>query len=127
MKAALPEAQIAKRHSEIDVGEVKVRSDCIARLVLSDVHVESTIGIAQLRNVVVIINPHFSLDWKVGVTIDAPFGDVDFSRSGSLSLGTLDFELGLGDIALPESKIFPSTLTFYRLRMRQRSWHHLKN
>jgi hypothetical protein len=102
MKATLPEARIAKTAiQQIDVGEVKVGPIAIGRLVLSNVHVESTTGIAQLRNVVVIINPQFSLDWKVGVTIDAPFGDVDFSRSGSLSLGTLDFELGLGDIALP--------------------------
>jgi hypothetical protein len=105
MKARLPEAQIAKTAiQQIDVGEVKVGP--IA---------------SQLRSIVVMINLHFSLDWKVSVTIDAPFDDVDFSRSGSLSLGILDFELGLGDITLPDSEIFLSTLTLWRLRMWQRS------
>ena len=102
MRAALPETTVTKTGvQQINVGEVKVGPISIARLVLSDLHVESSTGVARLRNVVTTITLQLSLDWKVGVTIDTPLGDVDFSRSGSVNLGLLEFSLGLGNIALP--------------------------
>jgi hypothetical protein len=102
MKASLPETRIAKTNvQQINVGEVKVGPISIARLVLNDLHVESSAGIAHMRNAVTAITLQLSLDWKVGVTIDTLFGDIDFSRSGSENLGLMEFSLGLGNITLP--------------------------
>jgi hypothetical protein len=102
MKASLPETRIAKTNvQQINVGEVKVGPISIARLVLNDLHVESSAGIAHMRNAVTAITLQLSLDWKVGVTIDTLFGDIDFSRAGSENLGLMEFSLGLGNITLP--------------------------
>ena len=53
MRAVLPETTITKTGvQQINVGEVKVGPISIARLVLSDLHVESSTGVARLRNVI---------------------------------------------------------------------------
>ena len=87
MRAALPETTITKTGvQQINVGEVKVGPISIARLVLSDLHVESSTGVARLRNVITTITLQFSLDWKVGVTIDTigrcRFQPIEIRKSG---------------------------------------------
>ncbi len=104
MKAKIAQANIAKaRVQRVDVGEVKIGAVHVDRLALGNVHVQSSTGIAQMKNVSVALTLAFGLDWRVGVTISMPDGihDVDFSDSGTLDLGTLRLGVGLGDLTLP--------------------------
>jgi len=104
MKAKIAQANIARaRVQRVDVGEVKIGAVHIDRLTLGSVHVQSSTGIAQMRNVVVTLTLAFGLDWRVGVKISMPDGisDVDFSDSGTLDLGTLRLGVALGDLTLP--------------------------
>lgn len=104
MKIKIDQANIAKsRVQRVDVGQVKIGEVHVGRLTLGNVHVQSSTGIAQMRNVSVALTLTFGLDWRVGVTISMPDGipDVDFSDSGTLDLGTLRLGVGLGDLTLP--------------------------
>jgi len=102
MKATIPEARIAKSNiQQINVGEVKVGPIAIDKLVIRNVHVQTSTGVAQMRNVRTALTLAFALDWKVGVTIDTPLGDVDFNRKGTINLGSLGFALTFGNINLP--------------------------
>lgn len=102
MKATIPEARIAKSNvQQINVGEVKIGPIAIDKLVVRNVHVRTSTGVAQMRNVRTTLTLRFALDWKVGVTIDTPLGDVDFNRNGTIDLGSLGFTLSFGHIDLP--------------------------
>ena len=104
MKITIPQANIARSSvQQVNVGEVKIGAVKIDQLMLNNVHVQSSTGIAEMRNVNVALTMVFGLDWRVGVTISMPDGipDVDFSDSGTLDLGTLRLGIGLGDVALP--------------------------
>src|SRR5205823_5476758 len=104
MKITIPQANIARSSvQQVNVGEVKIGAVKIDQLMLNNVHVQSSTGIAEMRNVNVALTMVFGLDWRVGVTISMPDGipDVDFSDSGTLDLGTLRLGIGLGDVTLP--------------------------
>ena len=102
MKATIPDARIARSNvQQVNVGEVKVVPIAIDKLVVRNVHVQTSTGVAQMRNVRTALTLAFALDWKVGVTIDTPLGDVDFSRSGTINLGSLGLVLSFGHINLP--------------------------
>ena len=104
MKIKIPQANIARCGvQQVNVGEVRIGAVKIDQLTLNNVHVQSSTGIAEMRNVNVALTMVFGLDWRVGVTISMPDGipDVDFSDSGTLDLGTLRLGIGLGDVTLP--------------------------
>ena len=104
MKIAVPEVAISQgRVQEVDVGQIKIGTVSIGQLVLSNVHVQASTGIAQMRNVKLGLKLEFGLDWRVGLKISMTDGipDVDFSDSGTLDLGTLNLGIGFGDITLP--------------------------
>lgn len=102
MKATIPETRIAKSNvQQVNVGEVKVGPIEIEKLVVRNVHVQTSTGVAQMRNVRTALTLAFVLDWKVGVSIDTPLGDVDFNRSGTINLGSLSFALSFGNLNLP--------------------------
>jgi len=104
MKIAVPEVAISQgRVQEVSVGEIKIGSVKIDQLVMSDIHVQTSTGIAQMRNLRIRLKLQFGLDWRVGVKISMPDGipDVDFSESGTLDLGALTLGIGFGNITLP--------------------------
>src|SRR5512138_138222 len=100
MKINVPQANVARaRVQRVDVGEVRIGAVHVDRLTLGNVHVQSSTGAARMRNVVVALTLVFGLDWRVGVKISMPDGN--FSRSGTLDLGTLRLGVALGDLTLP--------------------------
>lgn len=104
MKLSIPQAGIGKASvQKVSVGEVKLGPVHIGRLNLKNLHVDASTGTALMRNVKVVLNLKFGLDWKVGVTIDMPFPlpDIDFSEHGTLDLGALRLGVGFGDLTLP--------------------------
>ena len=104
MKINVAQALIARANlAAVDIGEVRIGPAHIDRLTLTNTHLQSSTGTAELRNVVVNLTLAFGLDWRVGVTISMPDGipDVHFSDSGTLDLGTLRLNVGLGDLTLP--------------------------
>ena len=104
MKIAVPETKIARTRVErVDVGEIKIGAVHVGQLLLSDLHVQTSTGLARMRNVRLALHLEFELDWRVGVTISMPDGipNVDFSDSGTLDLGTLDLAIQFGDLTLP--------------------------
>ena len=104
MKIAVPDVGISRaRVQQVSVGEIKIGSVRVEQLLLSNIHVQTSTGIAQMRNVRLALTLQFGLDWRVGVKISMPDGipDVDFSESGTLDLGTLTLRIGLGNLTLP--------------------------
>jgi hypothetical protein len=102
MKVTIPDVRIAKSGvQQVNVGEVQIGPVFIDRLLVRDVHVGISTGAAQLRNVRTVLTSQFEADWKVRVSVDTPLGDVNFSRSGTMNLGSLTFLLGFGHIDLP--------------------------
>lgn len=104
MKIAVPETKIARSRVErVNVGEIRIGAVHIDQLLLNNVHVQTSTGLAQLRNVRLSLTLAFALDWRVGVTISMPFPipDVDFSESGTLDLGTLTLGISFGNLTLP--------------------------
>lgn len=104
MKITLPQTSVAKSQvQQINVGEVRIGPVEIDQLTLNNVHVQTSTGTAQMRNVNLALTMAFGLDWRVGVTISMPDGiaNVDFSDSGTLDLGTLTLGIALGDLTLP--------------------------
>ena len=104
MKATIPKANVAKATvQQVEIGEVKIGTVDIARLVLNAVHIDSSTGLAQMRNTRLDLTLRFALSWQIGIVISMPDGipDLDFSRSGTLDLGRLDLGLTLGNITLP--------------------------
>jgi len=104
MKVVVPSTQIARtRVQQVKVGEIRVGTVEIDRLTLSNVHLETETGEATLHNVRLDLTLKFSLDWRVGITIDAPWPmpDFDISDSGTLDLGTLSLGIGFPDIEVP--------------------------
>ena len=104
MKLAIAETDVAKASvQEIKVGEIKVGPVAIDKLVLSNVHLQTSTGTAQMRNVRLAIRLKFSLDWEIGIDISMPDGipDVHFSRSGTIDLGSLNLGVGFGNLNLP--------------------------
>jgi hypothetical protein len=104
MKVVVPTTQVARtRVQQVKVGEIRVGTVEIDRLTLSNVHVETATGKAELHNVRLDLTLKFSLDWRVGITIDAPrpVPDFDISDSGTLDLGTLTLGIGFPDIEVP--------------------------
>jgi len=102
MKATIPDARIAKSNvQQVQIGEVKIGPIAIEKLVIRNVRVRTSTGVAQMRNVRTALTLQFALDWKVGVSIDTPLGDVDFSRNGTIDLGALSLALSFGHIDLP--------------------------
>jgi len=62
VKLAIAETDVAKASvQEIKVGEIKVGPVAIDKLVLSNVHLQTSTGTAQMRNVRLAIRLKFSL------------------------------------------------------------------
>jgi len=104
VKLAIAETDVAKASvQEIKVGEIKVGPVAIDKLVLSNVHLQTSTGTAQMRNVRLAIRLKFSLDWEIGIDISMPDGipDVHFSRSGTIDFGSLNLGVGFGNLNLP--------------------------
>ncbi len=104
MKIAVPESKIARsRVEQVSVGEIRIGAVHVDQLLLSNVHVQTSTGLAQMRNVRLSLTLAFALQWRVGVKISMPDGirDVDFSDSGTLDLGTLTLGIGFGNLTLP--------------------------
>jgi len=103
MKISIPEATVGTVGAQqVSIGQVKLGAVHIGQLSLNDLKVQASTGVAQLRNVRVVLTLVFALDWTVGVIIDAgPLGKVDFSQSGTLDLGKLELGIGFGNVTLP--------------------------
>ena len=104
MKIVVPQSSIGKsRVQQVSVGEIRIGSVQIDQLTLNDLHVQTSTGIAQMRNVRLQLTMAFGLGWRVGLRISMPDGipDVDFSDSGTLDLGTLTLGIVIGDLTLP--------------------------
>ena len=104
MKIAVPETRIARSRVErVNVGEIRIGAVHIDQLLMSNVHVQTSTGLAQMRNVRLSLTLAFALEWRVGVKISMPDGipDVNFSDSGTLDLGTLTLGIGFGNLTLP--------------------------
>lgn len=103
MKITIPEATIGTAGAQqVSVGEVRLGAVHVGLLSLNGVTLQASSGVAQLRNVQVVLTLVFALDWTVGVVIDAGvLGKIDFSQSGTLNLGTLQLGIGFGHVSLP--------------------------
>lgn len=103
MKFSMPETTVGTAGAQqVNVGQVKLGPVRIGLLSLDDLKVQAKTGVAQMRNVRVVLTLVFALDWTVGVIIDAgPFGKIDFSESGTLDLGKLELGIGFGNVTLP--------------------------
>jgi hypothetical protein len=104
MKVTVAETDIARASvQEIKVGEIKVGPVAINKLVLSNVHVQTSIGAAQLRDVRLALTLKFLLDWEVGIDVSMPHDipSVHISRSGTIDLGSLELDVRFGDLNLP--------------------------
>lgn len=104
MKIVVPQSSIGKsRVQQVSVGEIRIGSVQIDQLTLNNLHVQTSTGIAQMRNVRLQLTMAFGLGWRVGLSISMPDGipDVDFSDSGTLDLGTLTLGIVIGDLTLP--------------------------
>ncbi len=104
MQVKIPSTRIARTQvQQVKVAEIKVGTVEIDRLTLSNVHVDSSTGTAKLHNVRLDLTMVFALDWRVGLTIDAPWPipDFDVSESGTLNLGTMQLGIGFPDLEVP--------------------------
>lgn len=104
MKIKVPQTSIAQsRVQQVSVGEIKIGAVHIDQLTLNNVHVQTSTGLAQMRNVHLSLTLAFGLDWRIGVKISMPdlITDVDFFDSGTIDLGTLTLGIGFGDLTLP--------------------------
>lgn len=104
MKISIPQASVgAARVQQITVGEVRLGPAQVGRLSLSDLKLRTATGVAQLRNLRLVLTLKFALKWSVGLVIDMPdpFGDVDLSDSGTLDLGSVTLGIGFGHVTLP--------------------------
>lgn len=103
MKVSVPEATAGMAGvQQVGIGQVKLGPVRIGRLSLNGVKLHASTGVAQLRNVRVVLDLAFGLDWTVGVVIDAGvFGKIDFTESGRLDLGKLELGIGFGHLSLP--------------------------
>lgn len=103
MKVSVPETTLAAAGvQQVGIGQVRLGPVHIGRLSLNGVKLHASAGVAQLRNVRVMLDLAFGLDWTVGVVIDAGiFGQIDFTQSGRLDLGTLELGIGFGHLSLP--------------------------
>jgi len=105
VKVTVGETDITKASvQEIKVGEIKVGPVAINTLVLRNVHVQTSTGAAQLRDVRSALTLKFSLDWEIGID-GSLLGDIHgvhfFSRSGTLDLGSLELDVRFGHLNLP--------------------------
>jgi len=104
MKIKVPKTSIAQSPvQQVSVGEIKIGAVHIDQLTLNNVHVQTSTGLAQMRNVHLSLTLAFGLDWRIGVKISMPdfITDVDFSDSGTIDLGTLTLGIVFGDLTLP--------------------------
>lgn len=103
MKISVPECTVGTAGmQQVSVGQVKLGAVRIGLLSLNDLTVQAQTGVAQLRNVRVVLTLMFSLDWTVGMVLDAgPLGTIDLSQSGTLDLGELELGIGFGNLNLP--------------------------
>jgi hypothetical protein len=104
MEIKVSQTSIAQsRVQQVSVGEIKIGAVHIDQLTLNNVHVQTSTGLAQMRNVHLSLTLAFGLDWRIGVKISMPnfIPDVDFSDSGTIDLGTLTLGIGFGDLTLP--------------------------
>ena len=104
MKMSVPAASIGQASvQQVQVGEVRIGPVHVGMLRLNDVQLQASSGVAQLRNVRVVLTLAFALDWQVGIVIDVPWPlpDVDFSEKGTMNLGTMQLAIGFGNLTLP--------------------------
>src|SRR4030095_4539664 len=104
MEIKVSQTSIAQsRVQQVSVGEIKIGAVHIDQLTLNNVHVQTSTGLAQMRNVRLSLTLAFALDWRVGVKISMPDGipDVNFSDSGTLDLGSITLGIVFGNITLP--------------------------
>lgn len=104
MKISIPQASVgAARVQQLGVGEVRLGPAQIGRLTLSDLKLRTATGVAQMRNLKLMLTLGFALKWSVGLVIDMPdpFGDINLSDGGTLDLGSLTLGIGFGHVTLP--------------------------
>ncbi|WP_425258301.1 hypothetical protein ACPOLB_22635 [Rubrivivax sp. RP6-9] len=104
MKMSVPAASIGQASvQQVQVGEVRIGPVHVGTLRLNDLQLQAGSGVAQLRNVRVVLAMAFALDWQVGIVIDAPWPlpDVDFTEKGTMNLGTMQLAIGFGNLTLP--------------------------
>lgn len=103
MKISIPQSTVGTAGvKQVSVGQVKLGAVRIGLLSLNGLKVHARTGVAQMRNVRVVLTLMFSLDWTVGLVLDAgPLGMIDLSQSGTLDLGELELGIGFGNVGLP--------------------------
>lgn len=104
MKISIPQVDLGRAGvQQVSVGELKLGPVHVGQLSLNRVKVHAASGVAQLRNVGVVLTMQYALDWRVGVVIDVPdpFPDLNFSEKGTMNLGAMTLGIGFGHLTLP--------------------------
>ena len=77
----------------IDIGKIELGDTSVDKLTLRGTNATINAGRAKMSNVRVNLELRFSLDWWIDIGI--------YDRSGSESLGSLNFNVNVGDIRVP--------------------------
>jgi hypothetical protein len=104
MQVKVPTARIARtRVQQVKVAEIKVGTVEIDRLTLNNLRVDTSTGKATLHKVRLDLTMTYLLDWRFGLTVDAPWPlpDFDVSESGKLNLGSMQLGIDFPDLEVP--------------------------